>query len=116
MCEKCVHPGTKHCWVCQKCVKGFDHHCKWLNTCVGEANYRTFFVLLWASLLFCALVAGSALYTTIEILGHYTASSEKISRYLHMSVNIPVRGDGDGACLQIPRKRRSSCCASFIFL
>ena len=37
---------TKHCGACNKCIDGFDHHCGWLNTCVGEKNYRAFLVLL----------------------------------------------------------------------
>ena len=37
---------TKHCGACNKCIDGFDHHCGWLNTCVGEKNYRSFLVLL----------------------------------------------------------------------
>jgi len=37
---------TKHCHICEKCVSHFDHHCKWLNTCIGAANYRQFFLML----------------------------------------------------------------------
>ena len=33
--------NAKHCRICDKCVNGFDHHCKWLNTCVGDRNYKS---------------------------------------------------------------------------
>ena len=36
----------KHCGACNKCVQDFDHHCKWLNNCIGSANYRSFLALL----------------------------------------------------------------------
>lgn len=60
--QKFVRPGTKHCNTCNKCVAGFDHHCVWLNTCIGERNYWTFFALLntVAALLISELAIGVA--------------------------------------------------------
>jgi len=47
-CELCgtVSSKSKHCRACNKCVSTFDHHCKWLNNCIGDRNYRPFFILL----------------------------------------------------------------------
>merc|ERR1711988_2048758 len=36
----------KHCKACNKCVTGFDHHCPFLNQCIGDSNYKLFFVVL----------------------------------------------------------------------
>ena len=35
-----------HCSHCNRCVYKMDHHCFWLDTCVGEANYPFFLILL----------------------------------------------------------------------
>ena len=51
VCEAYVHDRTKHCGDCNRCVDLFDHHCKWLNNCVGGANYALFIglvIVLWA--------------------------------------------------------------------
>ena len=35
---------SRHCLLCCKCVHHFDHHCRWLNNCIGDANYKSFLV------------------------------------------------------------------------
>jgi len=59
-------PNRKHCWSCNKCVTGFDHHCKYLNQCVGEANYS-----VWAGFIASLNIAtvsqiGFGIYALIQ--------------------------------------------------
>ncbi|EEA05886.1 DHHC zinc finger domain-containing protein [Cryptosporidium muris RN66] len=47
-CDICgiYNNNCKHCRLCNKCIPRYDHHCKWLNTCIGEKNYGSFFFLI----------------------------------------------------------------------
>ena len=48
--------GSQHCGACNRCASGFDHHCVYLNNCIGESNYDSFFKLIiwvfWMCLLY----------------------------------------------------------------
>jgi hypothetical protein len=45
-CDSYCHETAKHCRACNRCVRNFDHHCIWINNCIGEDNYRPFFVMI----------------------------------------------------------------------
>jgi len=53
-CSSRVNKLSRHCLICDKCVVDYDHHCKWLNNCVGQANYRPFLCLLGSAALLIA--------------------------------------------------------------
>lgn len=46
LCGTYVLLASKHCGQCNRCVHEFDHHCRWLNNCIGKANYTRFAVLI----------------------------------------------------------------------
>jgi len=45
-CDRDVVATSRHCLLCNKCCHHFDHHCRWLNNCIGAANYYPFLVVL----------------------------------------------------------------------
>ena len=57
-----VGRSSKHCRTCDRCVEGFDHHCKWLNNCIGEKNYQTFFALICLTVTLLLVQFGYAVY------------------------------------------------------
>lgn len=55
-CQKCSHykpPRAHHCRVCKRCILRMDHHCVWINNCVGNANYKVFFVFMLYTVISC---------------------------------------------------------------
>jgi palmitoyltransferase ZDHHC4 len=45
-CGTIKPPRSKHCPVMGGCVARYDHYCVWLNSAVGEHNYRWFLLYL----------------------------------------------------------------------
>ena len=52
-CQIFMPPRSHHCGNCNNCVSMFDHHCFWLGTCIGQRNYKDFYILLVCVLMTC---------------------------------------------------------------
>ncbi|XP_037605721.1 palmitoyltransferase ZDHHC23-A-like isoform X4 [Sebastes umbrosus] len=85
VCKITRPPRAGHCRTCGSCVQRLDHHCVWINSCVGQANHRSFLLTLSVfvltslygiSLVLCSLCPRQYLMTALLYCpGVYSQSS-----------------------------------------
>ena len=75
---------SNHCKHCDCCVARMDHHCSFLGGCVGMANYRWFFSLIWVVTLF-SIFSAKMCWELLRMRWHEAATTG--SSWLSRSVS-----------------------------
>ena len=73
-CEPCgwdMPLRTIHCRTCEKCVRRYDHHCPWIGNCVGERNYRFFYLFIHFESIVVFILAYSTYYSFYDTVTNW---------------------------------------------
>eukprot|EP01060_Flectonema_neradi_P021430 TRINITY_DN2904_c0_g2_i1.p1 TRINITY_DN2904_c0_g2~~TRINITY_DN2904_c0_g2_i1.p1 ORF type:complete len:415 (+),score=67.19 TRINITY_DN2904_c0_g2_i1:48-1292(+) len=77
-CHVWVGREAKHCHTCNKCIDGFDHHCKFVNACIGSANYAEF---AFFSIITMVTALAQAIFNVLLFTGSFTSESSYKARF-----------------------------------
>jgi palmitoyltransferase ZDHHC2/15/20 len=84
-----------HCKQCDRCNLKMDHHCNWIANCVGNNNYKYFFLVVFYATMSLGIFVGSFWETVVinlldddssEILSLFLVSSYSLMFLLFLSV------------------------------
>jgi hypothetical protein len=70
-CNKYKPDRCHHCRVCRMCVLKMDHHCPWIYNCVGQKNFKYFFLLV----LYAAICSNMITWTMLSTVRKMTYNS-----------------------------------------
>lgn len=114
MCRTCMLPRparSKHCVICNKCVARFDHHCPWLNSCVGERNYRWFLLFL----IYHSCLCFYSTYIHGMILFHFSRDVHRLHEAYYLDKNGNPKELSWWQCIQYLFIRHNVVLAILIF-
>lgn len=86
-------PRSFHCSRCDHCISIHDHHCIWLNNCVGERNYRYFFVFLFFGCITSVYLSVLAYYHLFTYQNDHSLSFKHTLDKLPMSFFNAIYGN-----------------------
>jgi len=70
-CGKYKPDRCHHCRVSKTCILKMDHHCPWIYNCVGFANYKFFFLLLFYSVVDCHLIVWTMAESVQRVINEF---------------------------------------------